>query len=198
MPAWNRCSTVPSARTCTGSEPGAFGRTRAALTDHVGWRACAYLLLKLLLSVVGAICMGYLLLWGLPYLTFPIWWEILHAHSVVVYVPGWLTSWKAAPLLVARSVHSLAVSFALVPAGAAVLLHCPWWLRRCNAADGKLVARLLGPPVEHRVRELEQTRAHAVDDAAAGFAGSSGPARWGASPDGRRRHEAGPGQGSEG
>lgn len=111
--------------------------------------------------------MGYLLLWGLPYLTFPIWWEILHAHSVVVYVPGWLTWWKPDPLLVARSVHSLAVSFALVPAGAAVLLYCPWWLRRCNAADGKLLARLLGPPVEHRVRELEQTRAHAVDDAAA-------------------------------
>jgi signal transduction histidine kinase len=33
--------------------------------------------------------------------------------------------------------------------------------------DGKLIARLLGPPLEHRVRELEQTRAHAVDDSAA-------------------------------
>ena len=78
-------------------EPGAFGRTRAALTDHVAWRACAYLLLKLLLSLVGAICMIYLLLWGLPYLTFPIWWEILHVHGVVVGVPGWLTWWKPDP-----------------------------------------------------------------------------------------------------
>jgi hypothetical protein len=59
-------------------------------------------------------------------------------------------------------VHSLAVSFALVPVGVAVLLYCPWWLRQCNAVDGRLAARLLGPPLGHRVRELEQTRARAV------------------------------------
>jgi signal transduction histidine kinase len=111
--------------------------------------------------------MVYLLLWGLPYLTFPIWWEILHVNGVVIHAPGWLMWWKPDPMLVARSVHSLAVSFALVPVGVAVLLYCPWWLRGCNAADGKLIARLLGPPLGHRVRELEQTRAHAVDDAAA-------------------------------
>jgi hypothetical protein len=60
---------------------------------------------------------------GLPYLTFPIWWEILHVHGVVVYVPGCLEWWKPDPLLVARSVHSPAVSFALVPAGAVVLFQ---------------------------------------------------------------------------
>src|ERR1700730_7697225 len=74
---------------------------------------------------------------------------------------------KPNPVLVANSVHSLAVSFALVPAGVAVLLYCPWWLRQCNAVDGRLVARLLGPPWGHRVRELEQSRARAVDDSAA-------------------------------
>jgi hypothetical protein len=148
-------------------QPGALGRARAVLTDPVGWRACAYLLLKLPLSVLGAIIMIYLLLWGLPYLTFPIWWEILHVNGVMIDVPGWLAWWKPDPLLVANSVHSLAVSFALVPVGVAVLLYCPWWLRGCNAADGKLVARLLGPPLGHRVRELEQTRAQAVDDSAA-------------------------------
>ena len=148
-------------------QPGAFGRVRAVLADPVGWRACAYLLLKLLLSVLSAIIVIYLLAWGLPYLTFPIWWEILHANGVVIHVPGWLTWWKPDPLLVVQSVHSLAVSFALVPAGVAALLYCPWWLRNCNAQDGKLIARLLGPPLGHRVRELEQTRAHAVDDSAA-------------------------------
>ncbi len=148
-------------------QPGAFGRARAVLTDPVGWRACAYLLLKLLLSVLGAIIVIYLLAWGVPYLTFPIWWEILHVNGVVIHVPGWLMWWKPDPLLVVQSVHSLAVSFALVPAGVAALLYCPWWLKNCNAQDGKLVARLLGPPLGHRVRELEQTRAHAVDDSAA-------------------------------
>ena len=148
-------------------QSGAFGRVRAVLTDPVGWRACAYLLLKLLLSVLGAIIVIYLLAWGVPYLTFPIWWEIVHANGVVIHVPGWLMWWKPDPLLVVQSVHSLAVSFALVPAGLAALLYCPWWLKNCNAQDGKLIVRLLGPPLGHRVRELEQTRAHAVDDSAA-------------------------------
>jgi signal transduction histidine kinase len=148
-------------------QPGAFGRARAVLTDPVSWRACAYLLLKLPLATLGAIIMIYLLFWGLPYLTFPIWWGILHVNGVVIHVPGWLAWWKPDPVLVANSVHSLAVSFALVPAGVAVLLYCPWWLRQCNAVDGRLVARLLGPPLGHRVRELEQTRARAVDDSAA-------------------------------
>jgi signal transduction histidine kinase len=148
-------------------QPGALGRARVSLTDPVGWRASAYLLLKLPLSALAVIIAAYLLLWGLPYLTFPIWWEILHVNGVVIHVPGWLMWWKPDPVLVAQSVHSLAVSFALVPAGVAVLLYCPWWLRQCNAVDGRLVARLLGPPLGHRVRELEETRAHAVDDSAA-------------------------------
>ena len=147
--------------------PGAFGRARAVLTDPAGWRACAYLLLKLLLSVLSVLSVIYLVAWGVPYLTFPIWWEILHANGVVIHVPGWLMWWKPDPLLVVQSVHSLAVSFALVPAGLAALLYCPWWLKGCNAQDGKLVVRLLGPPLGDRVRELEQSRAHAVDDSAA-------------------------------
>jgi signal transduction histidine kinase len=148
-------------------QPGALGRARAVLTDPVGWRACAYLLLKLPVAALGVIILTYLLLWGLPYLLFPIWWEILHVNGVQIHVPGWLAWWKPDPLLIANSVHSLAVSFALVPAGAAVLLYCPWWLRQCNAVDGRLMARLLGPPLGHRVRELEQTRANVVDDSAA-------------------------------
>ena len=53
-------------------QPGALGRARAVLTDPGGWRACAYLLLKLPLSALAMIIAAYLLLWGLPYLTFPI------------------------------------------------------------------------------------------------------------------------------
>jgi signal transduction histidine kinase len=148
-------------------QPGAFGWIRAVLTDPFGWRACAYLLLKLVLSVLGAIIVLYLLAWGVPYLTFPIWWEILHVSGVVIHLPGWAMWWKPDPLVVYQSVHSLAVSFALIPAGLATLLYCPWWLKGCNAQDGKLIVRLLGPSLPNRVRELEQTRARAVDDSAA-------------------------------
>jgi signal transduction histidine kinase len=148
-------------------QPGVLGRAQARLTDPVGWRACAYLLLKLPLAVIGLIIAGQLLVYGLPYLTFPIWWEILHVNHAVIGVPGWLMWWKPDPLLVARDVHSLAVSFAVIPVGLAAVLYCPWWLKGCNDVDGRLAARLLGPPLRHRVRELEQTRAHAVDDSAA-------------------------------
>src|ERR1700727_2024554 len=43
--------------------PGAFGLVRAVLTDPVGWRACAYLLVKLLLAVLGAIIVIYRRAW---------------------------------------------------------------------------------------------------------------------------------------
>jgi signal transduction histidine kinase len=146
---------------------GIIGRVQARLTDPVGWRACAYLALKLPLSVLTVILACYLLLYGLPYLTFPIWWEILHVNGIVIHVPGWLAWWKADPLLVAGDVHSLAVSFALVPAGVVGLTWAPWATKGANAADARLIARLLGPSLPHRVRELEQTRARLVDNSAA-------------------------------
>ena len=147
-------------------QPGPLGRARAVLTDPVGWRASGYLLIKLPLSILGAIITCYLL-FALPFLTFPIWWEILHVSGVALHLPEWVLWWPADPLVVAQDVHSLAVTFALVPLGLAMLLYCPWWLKNFNTVDGKLIARLLGPPLGNRVRELEQTRAHAVDDSAA-------------------------------
>jgi signal transduction histidine kinase len=148
-------------------QPGIIGRVQARLTDPVGWRACAYLLLKLPLALLTLILAGYLLCFGLPYLTFPIWWEILHVNGIVIHVPGWIAWWKADPLLVAGDVHSLAVSFALVPVGFIGLAWAPWATKGANDADAKLIARLLGPSMPHRMRELEQTRARLVDDSAA-------------------------------
>ena len=40
-------------------------------------------------------------------------------------------------------------------------------VRGCNDLDRRLAARLLGPPLTQRVRDLEETRASAVDDSAA-------------------------------
>jgi signal transduction histidine kinase len=148
-------------------QPGALGRARARLTDPVGWRACAYLVLKLPLALVTAVVTSYVWLYGVPYLAFPILWEIVHATGVAIQVPHWLAWWTPDPLLVVQQIHSLAVSFALVPVGAAVLWLAPLATKHGNAADARLIARLLGPPMPHRVRELEQSRARAVDDSAA-------------------------------
>jgi signal transduction histidine kinase len=148
-------------------QPGFLGRTRAVLADPVGWRACAYLLIKLPLSAGTALVASYVLLYGLPYLTFPIWWELLHASNVIIQVPHWLAWWTADPLVVAGQIHSLALSFIFVPVGASVLWWAPLATKHGNKSDARLIARFLGPLPAHRVRELEQSRARVVDDSAA-------------------------------
>jgi signal transduction histidine kinase len=151
------------------SQPGFVGWIRSSLTDPVGWRACAYLLLKLPIALIGGIGLIYIAAWGIGYTTFPVWWELIHAlaaHGDPVQVPGWLAWWTPNPVLVAQSVPSLAVSFALVPAGLCALIWSPWMVTGSNDLDRRLAARLLGPPLRQRVRDLEETRASAVDDSA--------------------------------
>jgi signal transduction histidine kinase len=148
-------------------QPGVVGWVRAGLTDRAGWRACAYLLLKLPVAVLSTVLASWILVYGIPYLTFPLWWEVLHELGVVVTVPQWLAWWKTDPVMVAGSVRTLAGAFALVPVGAVVLLVVPWMTRGVILWDQGLVAEFLGPPRSQRVRDLERTRAHAVDDAAA-------------------------------
>jgi signal transduction histidine kinase len=150
-------------------QPGVVGWIRSSLTDAVGWRACAYLLLKLPIALLGAIGLIYIVAWGVGYSTFPVWWELLHqlaAHGDAVQVPGWIAWWTPNPVLVAQSVPSLAVSFALVPAGLSVLVWAPWIISGSNDLDRMLAGRTLGPPLTQRVRDLEETRASAVDDSA--------------------------------
>jgi signal transduction histidine kinase len=152
------------------SQPGRLGWIWSGLTDPVSWRACGYLLLKLPVAVLGGIGLGYILAWGVGYTTLPLWWELIHqlaAHGVMVQVPGWLAWWKPDPVLVAQSVPSLAWSFALVPAGAITLGWAPLMIRGVNDWDRILAAKLLGPPLTQRMRDLEETRASAVDDSAA-------------------------------
>ena len=148
-------------------QTGVVGWLRTVLTDPAGWRACAYLVLKLPVAVASAVIASWVLVYGIPYLTFPLWWEVLHQLGVVITVPPWLTWWKQDPVTVAMSVRTLAGAFALVPVGAAVLLAVPWLARGIIRMDQGLIAEFLGPPLPQRVRHLEQARAHAVDDAAA-------------------------------
>jgi len=76
--------------------------------------------------------------------------------------PLWV--WALAGIIVRP--EWLAVLF--VPAGAAALLAAPWLTRSVIAADRSMIRDLLGPSsLAQRVRDLEATRAHAVDDSAA-------------------------------
>ena len=146
--------------------PGIVGWARAGLTDPVAWRACAYLVLKLPVALVGVIVAGFLWVYGLPYLTFPLWWSA--ARRASIRIPAWLSWWTADPLHVAQKVQPWSATFALVPVGAFVLLVTPRLIRAVNSWDAALITRLLGPTsLPQRVRELEQARARAVDDSAA-------------------------------
>ena len=54
-------------------QPGLIVWVRSALADAAGWRARAYLVLKLPVSVLSGFVAAYFWLGGLAYLTFPIW-----------------------------------------------------------------------------------------------------------------------------
>ena len=151
-------------------QPGIVAWTRSALTDAVGWRARAYLLLKLPVSALG--CFAALFLWvgGLYYVTYPLWWTIFHGFT---HRPSW--SARAVPVLAGPlpfgriEFLNLAQHLPHYPAlGVAVVLAAPWGTSAVNAIDVSLIRPLLGAAtLSERVRELERTRAQAVDDPAA-------------------------------
>jgi signal transduction histidine kinase len=147
-------------------DPGVTGWVRAGLADRAAWRACAYLVLKLPVSLLAIVFAGFLWLYAVPYLTFPLWWEIVRGQ--VFRIPSWLSWWGADPVLVAQEVRTWPAAVALVPVGALVLFATPWLTRAVNGWDEALIGRLLGPvSLPQRVRELVQARARAVDDSAA-------------------------------
>jgi signal transduction histidine kinase len=144
---------------------GAAGWLGAGLRDGPGWRALAYQLLKLPLAVLEAYA-AFLWIAGLADLTYPFWWGLFRNHPPGVTldpVPA------ASPFLGGTfPVASFGGTFAALAAGAAMFLAAPWVTRAVVAADRRLLRTLLGPgTLAQRVRDLEQTRALAVDDAAA-------------------------------
>jgi signal transduction histidine kinase len=122
-----------------------------AMRDVPAWRARIYIAAKLPLAGAGLLVVAACWLGGLFWLTFPAWR-------------------KLAPIGAFGGLHvaSLASSFLLVPAGAALLLAAPWLTHGVTTADRYLVRGLLGPhSAAERVRALEESRARVVDDSAA-------------------------------
>ena len=119
-------------------------------TDQVTWRARAYFGLKLPLAVVALVVAVVGWLGGLYYLTAPVWWS-LGLHTTLGF-----------------RITDLGVAFALCPVGVALLVAGPGLLHGVTNVDCWLIRGLLGPnsPAE-RIRALQESRAIAVDDAAA-------------------------------
>jgi signal transduction histidine kinase len=139
------------------------GRWLAATArDGTGWRAAAYLLVKLPVTV-GECYAVFFAAAGLVNLTYPFWWPLFRNHA-----PGV----RLQPLAALTPFGSLRIAtmpgtFAALAAGAAMVLAAPWVARAATAADRALMRGLLGPGrLAQRVADLEQTRAQAVDDSA--------------------------------
>jgi len=147
--------------------PGELGRLGAGLRDGAGWRAMAYLLLKLPVALLELYAVFF---WvgGLANLSYPFWWGAFRNHPsgarlspVPVFTPFGFGDGTF-------RVATLPGTFAAAAAGVAMLLAAPWVTRAIVSADGWLIRSLLGPGrLALRVHDLERSRALAVDDSAA-------------------------------
>jgi signal transduction histidine kinase len=142
---------------------GAAGWLGTRVRDGPGWRAAAYLLVKLPVTV-GELYAAFLAAAGLANLTYPFWWPLFRNHPPGVR----LRPVDALTPFGTLRVATFPGTFAALAAGVAMLLAAPWLARAVSAADRWLMRGLLGPGrLAQRVADLEQTRAMAVDDSAA-------------------------------
>ena len=144
-------------------------RLAARLGDGPGWRAVAYLLVKLPLSLLELYVVAVFWCAGLANLTYPFWWQSFRNHPAGVHLSPVLVitpfDWSGQGHF---TVATFPGTFAAFAAGIGMLLAAPWVTRAVVAADRWLIRSLLGPgPLARRLADLERTRALAVDDAAA-------------------------------
>ncbi|MGW5723429.1 sensor histidine kinase [Amycolatopsis sp. NPDC003865] len=133
-------------------KPGLWSWVKARVGDAAGWRAAGYLLLRLPLTFAGLFTVTSATLYGLAAGTFGLFWFPLGERELPTFGiradhwPGAL-AWSASGLL--------------------VLVALPWVTHAFAALDRLLVVGLLGTrELSERVRDLEASRATAVEDSA--------------------------------
>jgi signal transduction histidine kinase len=132
------------------------------LTQRNGWRAMLFLVLRLPLAVLDFTVAVAFWSYGLGGVTYPIWWRLLPKQRDRGALHGGA---RLAPHVFLDTPLRVATT-AIV--GLVILLLAPWALRGVLALDRLLIRGLLGPSAaEERIRDLEATRALAVDDSAA-------------------------------
>src|SRR5207249_44496 len=108
------------------------------------------------------------LLWvgGVVNLSYPFWWGLFRNHPANVRLDpvAVLTPFPGRVF----HVDTFGGTFAAFAVGAGMLLAAPWVTSLVVAADRWLISGMLGPGrLAQRVRDLEATRARAVDASAA-------------------------------
>jgi signal transduction histidine kinase len=160
-----RIAAPPAARRGRrGIDRRGIGRPAASLRDAPGWRAVAYLML---VKPPVALLQGYAAaFWvtGVINMSYPFWWGLFRNHAPEVRL-------DPVPVFTPFGgfrVNALLGTFGVFAVGAALLVCAPWATRAVAGLDRWLIRNLLGPGrLAQRVRDLERTRARAVDDSAA-------------------------------
>jgi signal transduction histidine kinase len=130
--------------------PGLWNWVKARVGDPIGWRAIAYAALRVPLSLINLLFFGFLLGYGITTATYPFFW--------------FTTGGRVMPMFGLQvDVWALTLPFAAL--GVALLLAMPWVVTGVVTIDRLLVRGLLGPGARERVRDLEESRATAVEDA---------------------------------
>ena len=143
---------------------GPIGFIRTGLGDGAGWRALAYLVVKLPIAVLAAGVTVVFLGYALFFLSYPFWWRLVRPintdsagreHRAALQLGDFFfDTWPKAMLLAGI--------------GVVLLLVGPRVLRGVLFLDGLLMRGLLGPTsLDGRVDNLEQSRAYVVDGSAA-------------------------------
>jgi len=146
-------------------EPGSgfLGWVWSGLRDAAGWRAVLYLLVKFPVALVTFVVAAAFWLYGAFFVGYPVLLLVLPSrrdrHGVShrglqLFSDTYLDTWPRI--------------LAVVAGGVVLLLAAPWVVHAVLALERLLVRGLLGPTrLSQRVRDLEESRAHAVDDTAA-------------------------------
>jgi len=141
--------------------PGFLGWLQSALRDLTAWRAMAYVIVKVPLSVLGILTALSVWFDAFTCLTNPFRGASQPAEyglAKTVFRPGYLSI--AGP----GWLHE----FAIFCTGVILFFAAPWAVRVFIYLDRLLMRALLGPDVSAiRVRSLENARAHTVDASAA-------------------------------
>ena len=147
---------------------GILGRVDAALRDPAGWRGVSYVLLKLPVAAVSFYILAAFWFTGLVDLIFPIWWAGFRWGGQPASPALVNTALQFAGFHLSFYVSNWPETFLVIPIGVVTLLVAPWPTRALVTADRWLIRNVLGPvSLSARVRDLEETRARAVDDSAA-------------------------------
>jgi len=143
------------------SRVGVIGAWTGALADSTGWRALLYMVIKLPLALVTTVAAVIFWGYGVGLLSYPLWRLLPVADADEVPRP----SVSGANGIFLGTVPSILATAAV---GLVVLIAAPWVVRGLVQLDRLLVNGLLGATtLTERVRDLEQFRNQAVDDAAA-------------------------------